>query len=84
MHQLECALDGAVLAVPAVQRDEGAVEAGQFVELALDRVEGVCIDALALQRGEHARAALERDLALGGGTAEENGYFSKIRHCKNP
>ena len=53
------ALHGAVFAMAAMQGDEAAAEtlALQLDQIALGRVEAMRIDALALQRGEHALAA---------------------------
>ena len=82
MHDFEGALDGAILAVAAVQRDEGAVVALQVVQRLGGRIEGMDIDALPLQRGQYARTAIEGNLALGGGTAEEDCDFTEIRHAR--
>jgi hypothetical protein len=40
----------------------------------------VGIDALPLQRGQHARPAVEGNLALGGGAAEEDRDLAEITH----
>jgi hypothetical protein len=71
---LERALQAAVFAVAAVQRDEHAVEffRGQFGQRALGRIEGVGVDALRFQRLQHAGAGHEGDLALGGTAAEQD------------
>ena len=73
-EQFERALHRAVFAVAAVQRDEAAHEAValEFDEIALARVEGVRVDADRSQRGQHAVARQQRDLALGRRAAHQH------------
>src|SRR5206468_1774606 len=79
---LQSALHRAVLAVAAVQRDEAAREALalQFAQLALRRIEGIGIDALALQRIEHAGAGHQAHFALGAGAAHQHRNLAERFH----
>src|SRR5439155_4480774 len=73
-EQLERALHRAVFAMAAVQRDEAARDAIglQFMQAALCRIERAGIDALRLQRLQHAAARHQRDLALGRRAAHQH------------
>jgi len=42
------------------------------------RIEGVCVDAAPLQRGEHGIAAQQGDLALGGVAAQQHGDLAEV------
>src|SRR6185503_7233887 len=79
----EDALDRAVLAEAPVQRDEHPLEflLQQGVQILLRRIEGVRVDALLAQRGEHHAAALERHLALGRLAAQQHRDLAKTRSC---
>jgi hypothetical protein len=77
---LEGALQAAVFAVAAVQRDEDAVEffGGQVGQRAFGRVERMGVDALGLQGLQHAGAGQDRDLALGGTAAEQDADLAQF------
>src|SRR5690348_3163365 len=79
-QRLERALDGAVLAEAAVQRDERALEALglELVEGALGRIERVRVHALALQRSQDRVAGEERDLSLRARSAHQHGDFAEF------
>src|SRR6185369_4868278 len=79
-------LDGAVLAAAAVQRDEAAriAFALELEQVALGRIEGMRVDALRLERFQHAVAAQQRNLALGGLAAHQHGDFSERAHAGSP
>src|SRR5262249_36557059 len=79
-EQLERTLDGAVLAVAAVEEHKGAVEAlaDERLESPPLGIEGVGVDALLLQRSEHHRAALQRNGALGRAAAHKHGDLAEV------
>ena len=79
-QQFQRALHRAVLAEAAVQRDEAALEALalELRQVALGRVEGMRIDALGLQRLQHAAARHQRDLALGRVAAHQHGDLAEV------
>ena len=73
-QHLQNALDGAVLAVAAMQRNEGAVVAGLFqvAQRSLRRIEGLGIDPLGLEGLQHIAAGIQRDIALGRMSAHQH------------
>src|SRR6185503_10551474 len=84
-EHLERALDGAVLAAAAVQRDEAAREAFalQLEYVALRRIEGVRVDALGAQCLQNTVTAHERDFALRGFSAHQHRDFA-VTHAGCP
>ncbi|MNT36081.1 hypothetical protein D3C72_1721410 [compost metagenome] len=74
------ALQAAVFAEAAVQRDEDAVEffSGQFGQAAFARVERMRVHAAACQRGQHARAGHQRHFALGRAAAEQDADLAQL------
>src|SRR5437660_635954 len=87
-EELERALDRAVLAVAAVQRDKDAVEPlfDKCLESPLLGIECVRIDTFFLQSGQDHCAALERNGSLRGTPAHHHGDLSKVArpHAASP
>ena len=83
-QRLERALHGAVLAEPAVQRDEHAVEAFalEVEELPVPGVERVRVHALLDERRQHRVARQERDLALRRRPAHQHGDLAEFAHAR--
>ena len=81
-EQLQRALDRAVLAIAAVQRDEAAVEPLhlELIHVLPGRVERVGIDAPVLQGLEHTGARHQRDFALGRAAAHEHRHLAQVGH----
>ncbi len=88
LQRLERALDRAVLAEAAVQRDEHAIEAValQLPQVALGGIERMRIDTLLAQRAQHAVAGHERNLALRRRSAQQHGHLAELRtaHLASP
>src|SRR5690606_24279403 len=74
VHQFQQPLHRAIFTIATMQDDEGAIEpAGkQLLDQALGRIHGMRVDAAGLQRAQHGAAALQRNLALRRGAAEQH------------
>ncbi len=79
-HLFERALQAAVFAEATVQRDEDAVESlhSQLGQALGAWIKCVGVNALALERIEHASAGHDRHVAFGGTTAKQHANFA---HC---
>src|SRR5260221_4932850 len=84
-EELEGALQRAVLAAAAVQHDEAArvAFALELAELALRGIEGMGVHALGAQCLEHAIAAHQGNLALGGFSSHWDGHLAEA-HATSP
>src|SRR6185437_11181819 len=80
---VERALQRAVLAAWAVQRDPHALEAlrQELRERLVARVEGMGIDAAPLECVQHRLAGQQRDLALAGVAAEQHRHAAEVARC---
>src|SRR5260221_7251923 len=82
---LEDALDRAVLAEAAMQRDDDALEALLLEggEVFFLWIEGVRVDPLGAKRLQHHGAALQRNFALRRFAAEKHGNLAEL-HAASP